>query len=123
MSELIQNKQFRQDKLKELILRLHDGATVEEVHGEFDKLTTGVTATEIAEMEQALVNEGMPVADIQRLCDVHAAVFKGSIEDIHKEDTAPVLTAGHPALTIKAENAKIQDWLDKEIKIKLKRKQ
>ena len=85
MSELIQNKQFRQNKLKELIRRLHDGATVEEVQEEFDKLITGVTATEIAEMEQALVNEGMPVADIQRLCDVHAAVFKGSIEGIHKE--------------------------------------
>ena len=26
----------------------------------------------------------MKVADIQRLCDVHAAVFDGSISDIHK---------------------------------------
>lgn len=120
MSELIQNKKQKQDKLKDLIQRLHAGATVEEVQEEFDKLTIGVTATEIAEMEQALVNEGMPVSDIQRLCDVHAAVFKGSIEDIHKEDTAPVLTAGHPALTIKEENAAIQDWLDNEVKKKLK---
>jgi len=28
--------------------------------------------------------EGMPVEEIQRLCDVHAAVFKGSIEEIHR---------------------------------------
>ncbi len=27
-------------------------------------------------MEQALINEGIPVEEISRLCDVHAAVFR-----------------------------------------------
>ncbi|MEZ4508919.1 MAG: DUF438 domain-containing protein [Eubacteriales bacterium] len=30
--------------------------------------------------EQALISEGLPAAEVQRLCDVHSAVFKGSIE-------------------------------------------
>ena len=116
MSEFIQNKEYRQNKLKELIKRLHDGATVEEVQEEFNRLTDGVTPTEIAEMEQALVREGMPVADIQRLCDVHAAVFKGSIEDIHKDDAVPpVYSAGHPILTLKAENVAIQALIDNDV--------
>ena len=34
-------------------------------------------------MENALIREGMPISEVQRLCDVHAAVFKGSIEEIH----------------------------------------
>jgi len=106
---------------KELIKRLHNGATVEEVQEEFDHLTNGVTATEIAEMEQALVTEGMPVADIQRLCDVHAAVFKGSIEDIHKDDAVQrEFGAGHPILTLKAENAAIQTLIDDRLLPSLK---
>ena len=61
MSELINNRAYRQQKLKEIIIKLHNGATVEDVKKEFDKLTIGVTATEITEVEQALVNEGMKI--------------------------------------------------------------
>ncbi|MBN2852481.1 MAG: DUF438 domain-containing protein, partial [Clostridia bacterium] len=64
MSELINNREQRQKKLKELIMRLHDGESVESVKGDFDRLTINVSPTEITEMEQALVDEGMPVSEI-----------------------------------------------------------
>ena len=117
MSELINNRKHRQEKLKELIKKLHDGAAVEEVQEEFHKLTIGVTATEITEMEQALVNEGMPVSDIQRLCDVHAAVFKGSIEDIHNDDAyvSSDFEEGHPVHTFKLENRAIESLMQNEV--------
>ncbi|MCK5812485.1 MAG: DUF438 domain-containing protein [Clostridiales bacterium] len=116
MSELIINRDEKQKKLKELIKRLHDGVKPEDVQEEFDKLIVGVTPAEIAKMEQALVMEGMPVTDIQRLCDVHAAVFKGSIEDIHKDDVTkvdvPVSNEGHPIDTLKKENKEIEILLN-----------
>ncbi len=117
MSELINNRKHRQEELKELIIRLHNGATLEEAQKDFKKLTVGVTATEITEMEQALVNEGMPVSDIQRLCDVHAAVFKGSIEDIHNDDAyvSPEFEEGHPVNTFKRENRAIEELIEKEV--------
>lgn len=117
MSEFINNREHRQEKLKELIKRLHDGATVDEVKADFDKLSTGVSAIEITEMEQALVNEGMPVEEIQRLCDVHASVFKGSIEDIHAEDGFSVsdFDEGHPIHTLKKENRVIEDLLENKV--------
>ena len=117
MSELINNRKHRQEKLKELIMRLHDGATAEEVQEEFNALTIGVTATEITEMEQSLVNEGMPVSDIQRLCDVHAAVFKGSIEDIHNDEAYVSLEfdEGHPVHTFKLENRAIEALMENEV--------
>lgn len=117
MSEFINNHAFRQEKLKELIKRLHDGATVDEVKADFDKLTTGITALEITEMEQALVNEGMPISEIQRLCDVHASVFKGSIEDIHAQDgiQIPDFEQGHPIHTLKMENRVIERLLDESV--------
>lgn len=117
MSEFINNREYRQSQLKELIKRLHDGASVEEVRDDFDKLSQGVTAIEITEMEQALVDEGMPVEDIQRLCDVHASVFKGSIEEIHQEDgyVIPDFDEGHPIHTFKKENRIIEDFVDNNV--------
>ncbi|HPJ23175.1 MAG TPA: DUF438 domain-containing protein, partial [Clostridia bacterium] len=58
MSELINNREYRQKKLKELIMRLHDGESVESVREDFARLTVNVSASEITEMEQALVDEG-----------------------------------------------------------------
>ena len=83
MSELINNTKFRQEKLKELIKSLHEGKTVDEVKEEFQKHFGNVSTSEISQIEQELVKEGLPIEEIQRLCDVHASVFKGSIADIH----------------------------------------
>ena len=46
----------------------------------FEKLIEGIDATEIAQMEQALIMEGMPVERFNDFA-IHAAVFKGSIEE------------------------------------------
>ncbi|MEL1136567.1 DUF438 domain-containing protein [Desulfitobacterium sp. THU1] len=110
MSELINNREQRQKVLRELILELHNGKTVEEVKERFAKLIEGVSATEISQMEQALIQEGMPVEEIQNLCDVHAAVFEGSIQEIHaphNEDSQ----SGHPIHTFKLENKALESLL------------
>lgn len=108
MSEIINNREYRQRVLKELIRELHDGKSVEEVRERFAKLIEGVSASEISQMEQALIMEGMPIAEVQRLCDVHAAVFKGSIQEIHHPDEIP----GHPVHTFKIENREIEKLLE-----------
>ncbi|NLK98395.1 DUF438 domain-containing protein [Defluviitalea saccharophila] len=114
MSEVINNREYRQKVLKELIGELHKGKTVDEVKPRFEKLIEGIDATEIAQMEQALIMEGMPVEEIQRLCDVHAAVFKGSIEEIHRP-TKPEDTPGHPVHTFKLENRAIERLINDKI--------
>jgi DUF438 domain-containing protein len=111
MSELINNREYRQKVLKELILELHAGKTVEEVQSRFAALIEGVSPTEISEMEQALINEGMPVEEVQRLCDVHAAVFKGSIEEIHRPENEAEIP-GHPVHTFREENKAIEALID-----------
>ena len=70
----------RQEALKSIIHKLHDGVPVEQVKAEFDELIVGIDAAEIARMEQALISEGMPIEDVQRLCDVHVTVFKESLD-------------------------------------------
>lgn len=108
MSEIINNREYRQKVLKEIIKDLHKGKPVEEVKARFEELIQGVSTAEISEMEAALIAEGMPVEEIQRLCDVHASVFKGSIEDIHREKK-PEETPGHPIHTFKQENRAIEE--------------
>jgi PAS domain S-box-containing protein len=78
------------------------------VKAEFEEAFQGVSTAEISEVEQALIEEGMPVEEIQRLCDVHAAVFKGSIADIHRPSTKLDETPGHPIHSFKQENRTIE---------------
>lgn len=115
MSEILNNREYRQKVLKELIMELHSGKSVDEVRERFEKLIEGVSPTEISDMEQSLIMEGMPIGEVQRLCDVHAAVFKGSIEEIHKElplEEKP----GHPVHTFKLENRAIEKLINETIK-------
>ncbi len=56
----------------------------------------------------------MPVEEVQRLCDVHAAVFKGSIEEIHASiDVSEI--PGHPANVLKVENMYIDVLIDSKL--------
>lgn len=114
MSEIINNREYRQKVLKELIMELHAGKTVEEVKSRFEDLIKGISASEISEMEQALIMDGMPVEEIQRLCDVHASVFKGSIEEIHREQK-PEKTPGHPIHTFEQENIELEKHIDENL--------
>ncbi len=90
----------RAEALKGIIRKLHDGASVASVKAEFDALAQGVDSVEIARMEQALIAEGMPVEEVQRLCDVHVSVFKDSL------DVAPEaeLASDHPVDAYRREN-------------------
>ena len=91
----------RAEQLKGIIRKLHDGASVADVKAEFDALAEGIDSVEIARMEQALIAEGMPVEEVQRLCDVHVSVFKDSL-DVAPEAT---LAADHPVDAYIRENA------------------
>jgi len=114
MSEMINNREYRQKVLKEIIRDLHKGKTVDDVKERFDKLIEGVSVSEISQMEQSLIMEGLPVEEVQRLCDVHAAVFKGSIEDIHKPNEAQDMP-GHPIHTFQLENRALERLIDNGI--------
>ncbi|MGB8453934.1 MAG: DUF438 domain-containing protein [Anaerocolumna sp.] len=115
MSESINNREYRQNVIKQVIAKLHEGKTVDEVKQEFEEAFSGVSASEISEAEGALIAEGLPVSEIQRLCDVHAAVFKGSIEEIH-QPTDQTQIPGHPANTLIRENRAIERIIEKQIK-------
>lgn len=81
----------RKKMLKEMIKQLHEGAPPEQVKEKFKQVIEGTSAEEISRIEQELVKEGMPREELQRLCNVHLAVFAEQVqeEEIH-------LPLGHP---------------------------
>jgi len=108
MTKPNETRQKRKEALKRVIRQLHEGTPVDEVKEAFAALLEDVGATEITELEQQLIDEGMPPTEIQPLCDVHVAAFRDSLDT--EED--PESTPGHPVHTMLAENAAAGQVLD-----------
>lgn len=96
----ITDPEQRIEVLKEIIKDLHKGEDMKVLKQRFLTLIRDVAPSEIASMEQQLMDEGMPEAEVKRLCDVHVEVFKESLED----KVVPGLPAGHPVHTYMLEN-------------------
>ena len=116
MSEFINNSEMRKQTIKNIIKQLHEGKTVEEVKQQFEEAFEDVSASEITTAEAALIAEGVSASEIQRLCDVHASVFKGTIEEIHQHPSNAILIPGHPLNTLMRENLAISRIINQEIK-------
>lgn len=111
MSELINNREHRKKIVKDVIRKLHEGASVDDVKDQFAEVLKGVSPTEITVIEGELIKEGLPVEEVQRLCNVHVAVFKGSLEEIHHPEQIP----GHPIYTFKQENRAIEKHIQEQV--------
>ena len=128
----------RREQLKAYLKRLGDGEALEDVRADFVRDFGEVEASEIMEAEQELLKEGTPLGEVQRLCDVHSALFHGStteekIANAEKEVEASVLRKkaqqvkqdknakaaaleaipGHPLSTFKKENDALSELLAK----------
>ncbi|GAB4291082.1 MAG: DUF438 domain-containing protein [Myxococcota bacterium] len=101
-------------RLKEIIKRLHEGRDVVAAKEEFNRLIGEIDPSEIAEMEEELIKDGLPVSDIHHLCELHVEVMKGGLED----EEVPQMPPGHPVHTYIAENEaliKAADALNKAL--------
>lgn len=99
-------------KLKEIIEKLHSGVSSDAVKQEFEAEFGTVSAEELAAAERKLMESGaIKVEQVQKLCDVHAAVFGDSIEAIHQGKQADK-TPGHPAFVFIKENEGLTKFLD-----------
>lgn len=107
MSELLKKNNFKKEVIKDIILKLHEGLSLEEAKKEFEEKVGSITSSEIAEIEQSLINEGMAVDEIKKFCNVHALLFESSLSKIASSQESP----GHPIHTFKLENRKIEELI------------
>jgi len=108
MSEYINNVTRRKEILREVLLQLHQGKPLPEVQALFASLAQEATAEEIAQVEQQLIEEGLPVEEIQRLCDLHVAVVQAGLDRQQPPETIP----GHPVHTFTTENQAVQRFIE-----------
>ena len=64
--------------MKGYLRRLGDGEDLEAVRADFVREFGEVEASEIMKAEQELLKDGTPLAEVQKLCDVHSALFHGA---------------------------------------------
>jgi PAS domain S-box-containing protein len=114
----ISNKQKKKDIMKDIIRKLHEGLTLEEAKERFEKEIGTASSTEIAEMEQALINEGLSPEEIKKFCNVHALLFQSALEKSISEETSP----SHPVYLFKLENREIEKIAGSLKKLKEERK-
>lgn len=69
------------EQLKAYLRRLGDGEDLESVRADFVRDFSEVDASEIMKAEQELMKEGTPLAQVQRLCDIHSALFHGATRE------------------------------------------
>jgi len=100
MSKIIDNSTIRKAKLKELLLKIHAGAPQELVQQELVQTLGTIPYGEVVEVEQELLQEGLPQEELLKLCDVHSAVLEGNV-DLSASKSIP---AGHPMDVLIREN-------------------
>lgn len=64
--------------LKSYLARLSGGENMDSVRADFVENFKDVEASEIMRAEQEMMKEGTPLAEVQKLCDLHSALFHGS---------------------------------------------
>lgn len=97
----------RKEQIKAYLKRLGAGEALESVRADFVKEFEGVDSGEILLAEQALLREGTPWQEVQKLCDVHAALFHEKIQEQEKLE----ISEGHPLDTFMRENRELERLL------------
>ena len=129
----------RAEALRSLLDRLSEGEDLESVRADFVRDFKDVDPAEIMRAEQGLMESGMPLSKVQKLCDVHSALFHGDTREekianaeravqaslknqtgkeqknyINKSEEADALIQipGHPLSTFTKENQVLGKYLE-----------
>lgn len=119
------SKEQRLELLKSYLRRLNEGEPLDVVQADFVRSFSSVNASEIMEAEQQMLREGAPLHQVQKLCDVHSALFHNKLAEAKRQEPSTVamakvnaeksemLTAqaGHPLQTLTRENDALESLL------------
>jgi uncharacterized protein len=109
MNEMINNPEQRKELLKHMILQLHEGVAPQEIKKRLAELLQKVPYGEVVEVEQTLINEGLPETEVLRLCDIHTQALEDSID----LSGAKIVPPGHPVDTFQRENRELEKVMKK----------
>jgi DUF438 domain-containing protein len=88
----------------DIIRKLHAGLSVEDAKASILREVGTLRSTEITEIEQSLIDEGVSPDEIRRFCNVHALLFESALEKAVADPESPQ----HPVNLLKRENREIE---------------
>lgn len=117
------------DRIQSYLKRLGTEEDFETVREDFVKEFESVDAADIMLAEQQLLQNGTPLEEVQRLCDVHAALFHGktkeeqiahaeresidALKEKRRQSVAVYMSVkGHPIQTFGLENQALEKIID-----------
>lgn len=104
MSEFINNSLLRKNSLKDILRRLHKGEDFEILKRELEVKLEELSYGEVVEAEQELIEEGVPVEELIKMCDLHSKMLDKQISLVGIQIVPP----GHPVDTFRKENREIE---------------
>ncbi|MHA1126429.1 MAG: DUF438 domain-containing protein, partial [Candidatus Heimdallarchaeota archaeon] len=94
--------------LKKLIEELNEGKDPDAAKKDFKAIISDAGPDDLAKAEEELVKEGMPREKLNKLCDVHLAVFQEQL------DKQPILVpVGHPVSILMEEHRILLEYIGK----------
>jgi len=108
MSEFINNSEHRVKILKELILKLHKGVSVEETQKELKKIMGEVPYGEVVQAEEELIREGLDREEVLKFCDLHSDALKGNLMSKFSKE----IPEGHPVDVFINENREVEKVIE-----------
>lgn len=97
-------KEKKKEVMKDILRKLHQGLSLEEAKNRFEREIGNVSSTEIAEIEQGLLSEGIAPDEIKKFCNVHALLFQSALEKSLDKEQSPA----HPVYLMKQDNREIE---------------
>lgn len=98
----------RKEELKNLLERLNSGEATEKVKKEAQELINSISAKELSEAEQELINDGLEETELRHLCTAHIEAMAEELKAL--KANVPV---GHPLSTLISEHEEIMKILDR----------
>jgi DUF438 domain-containing protein len=109
MSEFINNSTMRKEKLRSLLLELHNGGNPALLRRHLINALRNIPYNEVVEVELELItSNSLTEKEILEFCDLHTAVLDGSIDLDGAKDVLP----GHPVDTFIKENSAIRKQIE-----------
>lgn len=96
------------DQIKSYLQRLNNGEFLESVQADFVRECKNVDPAEIMQAEQELLREGTSIGELQRLCDVHSALFHGATTEEKIANAEKAIAHSPDARKLHAESMKDQ---------------
>ena len=104
-------EEHNKELLKKILTDLREHEDIPAMKKKFHEVLKNLSPEQLSEAEQELIREGVPIEDVQKLCEVHVAAFNDALQRNARRGKNEKVITGHPIDTYKKENKALKKLL------------